>query len=199
MMKILAGLGNPGPKYINTRHNAGFMVIDYLAQKLACNSWRQGFLGFYAHTLYQGEKVILLKPQTFMNESGRSLVQLAHFYNVDWSNVLVLYDDMDLLPGQVRVRSGGTAGGHKGMESILAASGREDIPRIKLGIGRSPFTDDKDFVLSCFTKEEGSLIDAAISRAADASLLWIGQGLQKAMNSYNSVSLDPKGGESVEE
>lgn len=186
-MKLIAGLGNPGARYANTRHNVGFMVLDRLAEKLNTSFDKKDGDALYAVGRYQGEKLLLLKPQSFMNLSGFPLVSLANFYKVDYSDIMVIYDDLDLPPALVRLRASGSSGGHKGMLSIIEQTGKEQIARIKIGIGRSPYPDAADYVLEAFNQEERVLFASAFDIAVQAALCWAEHGIYEAMNCYNST------------
>lgn len=187
-MYLIAGLGNPGKEYESTRHNAGFMVIDRLAEKLGCAVGTRKFLGFTGSAILGGEKVILLKPQTYMNNSGESIRAAADFYKLKPEQVIIIYDDISLDVGSVRVRAQGSAGGHNGMKSIIAHLGTESYPRVRVGIGdKPPRMDLADYVLSHFTKAELERLEGAVDAAADAAGLLIEKGVQAAMNKYNKV------------
>ena len=187
-MYLIAGLGNPGREYESTRHNAGFMVIDRLAEKLGCAVGTRKFLGFTGSGVLGGEKVLLLKPQTYMNNSGESIRAAADFYKLEPEQVIVIYDDISLDVGSVRVRAQGSAGGHNGMKSIIAHLGTESYPRVRVGIGeKPPRMDLADYVLSHFTKAELELLEEAVDAAADAVGLLLDKGVQAAMNKYNKV------------
>jgi len=185
LMKLIAGLGNPGLQYAETRHNAGFLVVDCLAEELKLD-FRPKFQGLVAETTLEGEKVYLLKPQTFMNLSGRSIRELAQFYKLTPEDIMVVYDDMDLPLGRMRLRSSGSAGGHNGIKSTIAELGTENFWRLKIGIGRPPEGwDPARYVLSSFTKEEIPVLEEIIEKGMKALTLWLkGEG-NKAMNLYN--------------
>jgi len=186
-MKIIAGLGNPGLQYSNTRHNVGFMVADLLAQRMTVSFSRQVFQSKIAEGRLGTEKILLLKPQTFMNLSGQALVEAVGFYKLDWEDVLIIHDDLDLLPGQVRVRAKGSAGGHRGMDSVITLSGTNNIPRIKIGIGHPLLGQVVDFVLQPFPAEEMPVVAKAVERAADAAMDWLERGIKETMNLYNGL------------
>lgn len=187
-MYLIAGLGNPGREYETTRHNAGFMTVDCLAGRLGCQVNTRKFLGFTGSGILGGEKVLLLKPQTFMNASGESIRAAADFYKLAPEQVIVIYDDISLDVGSVRVRAKGSAGGHNGMKSIIAHLGTQDYPRVRVGIGeKPPRMDLADYVLSHFTKAELETVEGAVKDAADAVELLIREGAQAAMNRYNKV------------
>ncbi len=164
-MWLLVGLGNPGPEYARTRHNIGFMAADAIARHYSFSEFRKKFQGEYAEGSIDGGRVFLLKPQTFMNLSGKSVGALSQFYKIDPSNVAVLYDDVDLVPGKVRVKQGGGSGGHNGIKSIDAAIG-VNYWRLRLGVGKHEHADTSDHVLGNFTKAEekgwvAEVLDAA--------------------------------------
>lgn len=187
-MYLIAGLGNPGREYENTRHNAGFMVVDRLADRLNVRVETRKFLGFTGTGLLAGEKVVLLKPQTYMNVSGESIRAAADFYKLEPDHIIVIYDDISLDMGSVRVRAQGSAGGHNGMKSIISHLGTNAYPRVRIGIGEKPSPMDlADYVLSHFTKAEQEILREVTDQAADAVELLIGSGVQAAMNRYNKV------------
>ena len=186
-MYIIAGLGNPGGKYDNTRHNAGFRVMDILADRMGILVEEKKHKALCGRGVLEGQKVILLKPQTFMNLSGESIRAAADFYKVEPENVLVVYDDISLEPGQLRIRAKGSAGGHNGMKNIIAHLGTQEFPRVKVGIGEKPKGMDlADYVLSCFSKGEQELMDQAFKEAARAVAVILGQGIESAMNEFNA-------------
>ncbi len=191
-MKIIAGLGNPGSRYAATRHNMGFMVLDRLAAALGASFGKKECSALTAAANHQGERILLLKPQTFMNLSGQALVAATNFYKVDWQDVLVVFDDMDLPPGQIRLRARGASGGHRGMGSILELSGRQDIPRLKVGVGHSIWPDAADYVLAQLGREDFALLDPALDRACEAALCWCREGMSRAMALYNAAPKEPK-------
>lgn len=187
-MYLIAGLGSPGKEYETTRHNTGSMVIDRLAEKLGCDVATRKFQGLTGTGLIGGEKVILLKPQTFMNASGESIHPAALFYKLEPDHVIVIYDDISLDVGSIRIRAKGSAGGHNGMKSIIAHLGTENYPRVRVGIGAKPERMDlADYVLGHFAKGEQEPLAEAVEAAADAVELMIRQGVPAAMNRYNKV------------
>ena len=153
---LVVGLGNPGDNYARTRHNVGFRVIDRLAAQLGCKVDRAKFRGLYGQTACKGQKLILLKPQTFMNNSGLSVMDAARFYKLPAERVIVVFDDISLDVGRLRVRADGSAGGHNGIKSIIGALNSQSFPRVKVGVGAKPHPDYDlaDWVLSNFTKTE---------------------------------------------
>lgn len=184
---IIAGLGNPGPEYADTRHNCGFKVIDKLIEKIAKNEKvTQKFKGKYVSCEYEGNKLILLKPETYMNSSGESIDAAMNWFKVDESNLIVIYDDFDISTGQIRVRPKGSSGTHNGMKSILQYVGTDEFARVRVGIGPKPKEMDIiKFVLGRFSNDESKIIDESFSNAAEAVLCIIKKGTEEAMNKYN--------------
>jgi PTH1 family peptidyl-tRNA hydrolase len=185
-VKLVAGLGNPGPRYAGSRHNVGFEVVDELAKR-----WRVGEPSFDRHfealageVTRGNERVVLLKPMTYMNLSGRSVGAVAKFYKIAPGDVMVAYDDLDLPVGQIRIRAAGSAGGQKGMTSVIAALGQA-VPRVRLGIGRVHRSETVDHVLSRFAPDERTEMEIAIRIAADAIECWLSEGIDAAMNRFN--------------
>ena len=186
-MYLIAGLGNPGKQYENTRHNAGFMALDALADQLGTSIEEKKHEALCGKGLIGGEKVILLKPQTFMNLSGESIRAAADFYKVDPDHIIVIYDDISLEPGQLRIRKKGSAGGHNGIKSIIAHLGTQEFPRIKVGVGAKPDRMDlADYVLGHFSQIESRVMDDAAKEAGQAAQAMILDGIEAAMNRYNS-------------
>lgn len=185
-MYIIAGLGNPTREYEKTRHNVGFDTIDVLADKLNTSVDEKKFKGLYGKGIIAGEKVILLKPQTFMNLSGESVREAADFYKVDPEHIIVIYDDISLDVGQLRIRKKGSAGGHNGIKNIIAHLGTQEFPRIKVGVGDKPKGMDlADYVLGHFSKEDQAKMDEAFKDAANAAEMILDKGMDAAMNHYN--------------
>lgn len=184
-MKIVVGLGNPGQEYSATRHNIGFMAMDRLAERWAVTTWRERYHALVAE--YRGEETVLLvKPQTYMNLSGRAVVPLAAFYKVSYEDIIVIYDDLDLPVGRLRLRLKGGSGGHRGMESLLYESGQDDFLRVRIGIGRPPADwETVHYVLGRFSPEEAPVITQAIAQAAEAVECIVKEGFNKAMNKFN--------------
>lgn len=184
---LVVGLGNPGREYEKTRHNAGFRGIDLLAEKLGCRIDRMKFQGLYVQTVYQGQKLYLLKPQTYMNLSGRSVLQLSAYFNIPPQRIIVLFDDISLPPGRLRIRANGSAGGHNGIKSIIAELGSQDFPRVKIGVGAKPHPEQDlaDWVLSGFSASEETSLHSALQRAADSALCIIENGVSEAANRFN--------------
>ncbi|MBR5430278.1 MAG: aminoacyl-tRNA hydrolase [Firmicutes bacterium] len=185
-MKIIFGLGNPGSKYELSRHNCGFMTLDRLAAALSCSFGKKEQDNLTASGVYHGQKLLLAKPQSYMNLSGFPLTRLCAFYKVDYSDILVIHDDMDLPAGQLRLRRGGQSGGHNGIKSIIEQTGTTAFNRLKIGIGR-PVYDTIDHVLQPIAREDIAVFAAAFDRAAAAALCWADQGIARAMNEYNKA------------
>jgi PTH1 family peptidyl-tRNA hydrolase len=187
---VVVGLGNPGRDYRNTRHNTGFMVLDRLALRLGVSFSRLESRSLIVKTTYQDNRLVLAKPQTFMNESGRAVGSLVKFYKVPLSNLLVIFDDVDLPFGALRMRSAGGSSGQKGMISIIDRLGSEDFIRLRVGIGRPPGSKDAaDYVLKGFSHQESVFLPQLLDRAVDAILTYVTEGLEKAMNLYNGQGL----------
>ena len=185
-MLIIAGLGNPGREYENTRHNAGFMVLDALADKLGADISERKHKALCGKAVIGGQKVILLKPQTYMNSSGESIRAAADYYKVAPEDILVIYDDISLAPGQLRIRAKGSAGGHNGIKSIIAHLGTQEFPRVKVGIGeKPPRMDLADYVLGHFSEGEKRIMADAVKEAADAVCEMVNMGIEQAMNDHN--------------
>ena len=186
---LVVGLGNPGGEYQNTRHNAGFMAVDRIADALGVRITKIKYKALCATANYRGQKLLLLKPETFMNASGLAVEAAAHFYKIPPERVLVLFDDISLPVGKIRVRKSGSAGGHNGIKSIIGGLNSQSFPRVKIGIGAKPHPDYDlaDWVLSNFTGPEDKLITEAAARAADAALEIIARGVPAAANDYNGA------------
>lgn len=184
---LIVGLGNPGKEYAQTRHNCGWMAIDRIAEKLSCKIDKGKFQGLYGQAAFNGNKIFLLKPQTYMNASGQSVLQMSAYYQIPPERILVLFDDISLEPGRLRIRPDGSAGGHNGIKSIIASIGSEAFPRIKIGVGAKPHKDADlaDWVLSGFSESEKKNLQFALENAADAALCIIEKGLYEAANRYN--------------
>jgi PTH1 family peptidyl-tRNA hydrolase len=181
---VIVGLGNPGEEYANTRHNIGFMVLDELARRWSAPSFNKKFRGLFSDVQVANRKVLLLKPQTYMNLSGRSVGEIIQFYKIDpESDLIVVSDDLDLPTGKLRIRKGGSAGGHNGLKDIVQCIGTKDFPRIRVGIGRSKGVSGH--VLGKIKGAEKEALDDAVQRAADAIVTWLDSGVDKAMNEFN--------------
>jgi PTH1 family peptidyl-tRNA hydrolase len=190
-MLVIAGLGNPGRQYMGTRHNCGFMALDILGRRHGIGYPDDGFKAMYGKGRIAGESVILLKPLTYMNLSGESIRACADYFKIDVEHeLLVLYDDISLKPGQLRVRAKGSAGGHNGMKSIIGMLGTEYFCRVRIGIGEKPEGWDlADHVLSHIPASEEKLMQEAFEGAADAAECWIKEGIDAAMNRFNTKSI----------
>jgi len=186
-MKIVVGLGNPGKKYDNTRHNIGFAVIDSLAAGPGVNRSPERFDSQVAEWMEDAEKILLLKPQTFMNLSGRAVRQAVDFYQVEVADVLVICDDMALPLGQLRFRARGTHGGHNGLRDIQNHLGTTEYSRLRIGVGDpGEHSDAVDHVLGKFRPSEKPAIEDAVQKAVQGVVLWVRQGIGKCMNQYNA-------------
>ena len=185
-MYLIVGLGNPGREYEHTRHNAGFDAIDVLAGKLGAEGKEKKHKGLCGKGMIAGEKVILLKPQTFMNLSGESVRAAADFYKIDAEHMIVLYDDIDLDVGKLRVRAKGSAGGHNGIKNIIAHMGTQEFPRVRIGVGAKPDRMDlADYVLGRFSQVERPVMEDAFEEAAEAAIAVVEDGIDAAMNRFN--------------
>lgn len=186
-MKIIAGLGNPGKEYENTKHNVGFMTLDILADKLGISIQKLKFKALIGEGRIGTEKVILVKPQTYMNLSGESLREIVNFYKVDMEDVIVIYDDIDIEVGSLRIRGKGSAGTHNGMRSVVSQLGDDGFPRIRVGIGGAKGGKDLvHHVISGFTGDDKDKIREAIVKAADAAECIVTDGVSNAMNRFNT-------------
>jgi len=185
-MKLVVGLGNPGRKYQGTRHNLGYAVLVELAQKHGRGSPRDRFHGEVLEAELGGERALLLSPRTYVNLSGTSVLVARDFYKLAHEDLLVICDDLNLPVAKLRIRSGGSAGGQKGLEDIICRLGTEEFPRLRIGIGGvPPGWNATNYVLSRFTEEETKPIAEAIGRAAEAAVVWAREGIQVCMNRYN--------------
>lgn len=185
-MKLLVGLGNPGAEYQNTRHNVGFITLGYLAEQLGVQFNKEKFFARVGEVNYHGEKLLLMLPQTFMNKSGQAVRAAMDFYKLDIADLLVIFDDMDLPCGELRVRQKGSAGGHNGMKNVISALGNnQNIARLKIGISHPVFGDTVDYVLGKFSEDEQNLLRPAVKSAAAAALVWLDEGIGAAMNQFN--------------
>lgn len=185
---IVAGLGNPGREYENTRHNAGFITVGRLAEKHGAQINRLKYKALTGECVINGKRVLLMKPQTFMNNSGESITQAMSFYKIPPERTIIIFDDISLAPGKLRIRRKGSDGGQNGMKNIIYLSGKDTFPRVKMGIGAKPNPgwDLAKWVLSRFTADEQKLLGEAGEKACDAVELIIGGDIDRAMNLYNS-------------
>lgn len=185
---LIAGLGNPGRQYRNNRHNVGFKLLDGLADRLGVQFARLESKALVTKTNYQDSRLVLAKPQTFMNLSGQAIASLQRYYKVPLENLLVVYDDVDLDLGVLRIRPAGGAGGHKGISSIIERLSTQEFPRMRVGIGRPPGRmEAADYVLQDFSDRECSVLEEVIPRGVDAVLLYVSAGIDAAMNQYNGI------------
>ena len=185
---LIVGLGNPGRQYEQSHHNAGFLALDHLADRLNCPVTRAKFQALTGSAQLAGHRVMLMKPQTFMNLSGNAVGAAARFYHLEPSQVLVLYDDIALSPGRLRIRPSGSAGGHNGIKSIIATLGSQEFPRVRIGVGerRGGEADLADFVLSDFSAADRKEIFARFDDICDAAALIVEGKISEAMNRYNT-------------
>ncbi|MBT3322857.1 MAG: aminoacyl-tRNA hydrolase [Anaerolineae bacterium] len=183
---LIVGLGNPGREYRENRHNIGFMLIDRLAVRLNARMTRMQSKALVASARHDGMKIILAKPQTFMNNSGQAVQGLSHFYKITQENLILAHDDLDLPFGDLRLRPGGGAGGQKGVKSTIQRLGTNDFSRLRLGIGRPPGRmDPAAYVLQDFARGDAQILSETLDRAADAVFAFLEDGIDKAMNSFN--------------
>jgi peptidyl-tRNA hydrolase, PTH1 family len=187
-MKLVAGLGNPGPQYRETRHNVGFLVIDELARRWRVDQWREQFDALTAKTVFDSEPVILAKPMTYMNLSGYSVAGLAGFYKIEPADVFVVSDDAALPLARLRARRDGSDGGHNGLKSVIASLGTTGFPRLRVGVGRGEGERELgDHVLGRFPEDERERVSAAVLRAADATEMFLRDGIERVMNAFNAA------------
>ena len=186
-MKIVVGLGNPGNKYKQTRHNVGFDVLHCIGQRYAIGRPKAKFDAEVAETNIKNEKIVLLSPLTYMNLSGQSVRAAVDFYKIDLADLLIVCDDINLDVGRIRLRPSGSAGGQNGLKDVIQRLGTDQIPRLRIGVGRvPPRWDAADFVLGKFSSDDRAMIDRSIQRASDAVEEWIESGIQSAMNRFNA-------------
>lgn len=185
-MKIIVGLGNPGRRYKNTRHNMGFEVIEEIARRCPVNKEESKYDAIIGHITVNQEKALLVKPLTYMNLSGKAVQPLVKFYKINYEDLLVIYDDMDLELGRVRIRASGSSGGHKGIGSIINCLGVKDFPRIRIGISRPPEGwNVQAWVLSEILPPERKILEESINKAADAAIYWLNNDIVQTMNKFN--------------
>lgn len=185
LTKIIIGLGNPGKKYEGTRHNAGFEVIDRLGEHFCCDVGKKKFGGIMGECEYDGKKLILFKPMGYMNCSGQPSATITGFYKVGIEDVLVITDDMALEPGDIRIKGKGSAGGHNGLADIIEKFGSNRFGRLRIGVGKSPYPDWKDYVLGRPGSEDAELLKAAYGRSVQAVECWVKDGIDMTMNKFN--------------
>lgn len=185
-MYIIVGLGNPEPEYSNTRHNMGFDTINKIAKKYNIEFSKTNFKGIYGTGIIEGEKVILLKPQTFMNLSGESIKEIIDFYKLNTDNLIIIYDDIDIEPGIIKLRKTGGPGTHNGMKSVIKEIGTEKFPRVRIGIGKPEHKGDLiNYVIGKIPEENKKILEKSTDLARDAVIEIIKSGIDKAMNCFN--------------
>ncbi len=189
-MYYIVGLGNPGIQYENTRHNAGFITIDYLARKYSIDVRKIKFKSLIGQGVISGHKVMLVKPQTYMNNSGEAIREIYKYFDFDHDKLIVIYDDIDIDFGSIRIRKKGSAGTHNGMKSIIYNLEFDDFPRIKVAVGKKPsYMDLANFVLSGFSKQEVKIVEDEVKLASDAIEMILEEGIEKTMSMFNSKRL----------
>lgn len=188
-MFLIVGLGNPGKQHENTRHNVGFDVIDIISKEYNIPVNREKFKGIYGEGIILGERVILLKPKTFMNLSGESIREIVNFYKIDISNIIVICDDISLDTGRLRIRPKGSSGGHNGIKSVISSLATEEFLRVKIGVGHPQF-DLIPHVLGRFSKEDRKVVEEAMAAAVSSVETIIGSGIEEAMNKYNGFKVN---------
>lgn len=185
-MYLIVGLGNPGDEYSKTRHNMGFITIDKIANEFNINVNKKKFDALYGEGIIEGKKVLLLKPQTYMNLSGKSIIQFVKFYKINLEDIFIIFDDADIDIGKIKVRKRGSAGSHNGMKSVIEELKSEEFARIRIGIGKPQYKDDMiNYVLGAIPEDEVKLLDEATTKAKDAILSAFKIGVDKTMNKFN--------------
>ena len=191
-MKLIIGLGNPENEenYANTRHNMGFRTVNKLAEKFNINITRKKFNGLYGMGTIFGEKVVIVKPQTYMNLSGEAIADFVDFYKVSLDDIIVIYDDVDIKPGRIRIRKSGSSGSHNGMKSVVQYLASKDFARIRVGIGKPKFANDMiNYVIGSVPDEEMKILEQGVVLAEEALEMTLKDGIDKAMNTYNSQDI----------
>ncbi|NIP39716.1 MAG: aminoacyl-tRNA hydrolase [Candidatus Dadabacteria bacterium] len=185
-MFLIAGLGNPGGEYEKTRHNVGFLLVDTIAQDIGVSITKRGFQSFYELGHFDGNKVLLLKPQTYMNNSGNAVREAKEYYKIDTENIIVIHDEMDIPLGRIKLKNGGGSAGHKGIKSIISNIGSDNFPRVRIGVGK-PYDKDRviKHVLSNFNKEQNEELKQVLESAKESVYEIITNGIEKAMNRFN--------------
>lgn len=185
-MYLIVGLGNPEEEYSKTRHNMGFNAINKIANKYKIEVNKKKFDGLYGDGVIEGEKVILLKPQTYMNLSGKSIIQVVNFYKIPLENIIVIYDDIDIEPGLIRIRKKGSSGSHNGMKSVIAELNSEEFARIRVGIGKPKYDNDMiNYVIGAVPEEEQKELEVGVEKAKEATIEILKNGIDIAMNKFN--------------
>jgi len=185
-MQMIVGLGNPGERYDETRHNVGFKVIDLLGEHLGIRIDKRSFGALVGKGELGGNAVLLVKPMQFMNRSGQPVADAVGFYKLNLSDVLVILDDMWVEPGQIRLRAKGSAGGHNGLTDVIEKLGTDEVPRLRIGIGQAPADGAVDYVLDRPARDEAQLVNKGIGQARDAAIYWLEEGIQAAMTKFNT-------------
>ncbi|MCL2167085.1 MAG: aminoacyl-tRNA hydrolase [Clostridiales bacterium] len=188
-MKLIVGLGNPGLTYAHTRHNAGFMMIDRLASQLGAGAEKKQGQALVRQVNAGADRLLLVKPQAYMNLSGNPVWELIHFYKDAVEDFIIVHDDLDMPLGRLRFKTGGGAGGHKGLQSITARLGSDQYDRLKIGIGRPGLLTAETYVLQAFSPDERVILDQVLKIAAEGILCWLSEGCGHAMNNYNATDL----------
>lgn len=190
---LICGLGNPDKKYEKTRHNAGFMAVERLGEKLGASITEKKFKGLFGQTIRDGKKLLLLKPLTYMNLSGESVAEAANFFKIEPDHIIILYDDINFDCGRMRIRGKGSAGGHNGIKSIIACIGSEEFPRVRIGVGaKKKEMDLADHVLGRFDGADRETMEKTFDAAADAALALIDLGVAETMSRFNGLNLAPE-------
>lgn len=193
MLKLIVGLGNPGKKYEHTRHNIGFDTLDLLAEKLNISPSKAKCKGLYGQGTLNGEKIFLLKPQTYMNESGQSVQEFIQYFKIPIEDVLVLVDDIDIEFGEIKIKAKGSAGTHNGLKSIISRTGSKEFPRLKIGVGKKHEGEDlASFVLARFPSQDQEEINQTMERAVEAVLAMVDHGVAYGMNHFNGKNKELK-------
>ena len=188
-IRLIAGLGNPDKEYQGTRHNIGFEVVESLAEKFGVEVKKEKFGAALGQTVFEDKKLILLKPLTYMNNSGQVIATVAGFYKLTAEQILVITDDMALEPGLIRIRASGSAGSHNGLADIVEKLGTENFSRLRVGIGEKGQMEGRDYVLSRPSQDQRELLDKAVAEAAEASVFWVRQGADAAMTKFNKKNI----------
>ncbi len=197
-MKLVVGLGNPGKEYTLTKHNVGFLVVDELGKRVGIDIQKSKFQSLYGEGFLEGNKILLLKPQTYMNRSGGAVSSDSDFYKIPPENIIVIHDEMDISFGRIMIKPGGGSAGNNGIKSIISSLGSKDFIRVRIGIGKpNAKSDGANHVLSNFSKSESAMVEESIQTAADAVLEIMNNGLEKAMNKYNVKSENKENTEQI--